>query len=67
MKQNRVASGTYLNYKRHDFWLPLVRDNRLRAATPTSFATSATEDNERPLLLAFPVSPNAVVPQTKKR
>ncbi len=36
MKQNRVAGGTYLNYKRHDFWLPLVRDRRLRAATTTS-------------------------------
>jgi hypothetical protein len=33
MKQNRVAGGTYLNYERHDFWLPLVRDRRLRAAT----------------------------------
>jgi hypothetical protein len=33
MKQNRAAGGTYLNYKRHDFWLPLVRDGRLGAAT----------------------------------
>jgi hypothetical protein len=39
MKQNRVAGGTYLNYKRHDFWLPLVRDRRLRAAT-TDFRLS---------------------------
>jgi hypothetical protein len=48
MKQNRVAGGTYLNYKRHDFWLPLVRNRRLRAAT----TASAIEDYKRPLLLA---------------
>jgi hypothetical protein len=35
MKQNRVAGGTYLNYKQHDFWLPLVRDRRTPAATTT--------------------------------
>jgi hypothetical protein len=33
MKQNIVAGGTYLNYKQHDFWLPLVRDRRSPAAT----------------------------------
>jgi hypothetical protein len=47
MKQSRVAGGTYLNYKQHDFWLPLVRDRRLRAAT----TASAIEGYERPLLL----------------
>jgi hypothetical protein len=66
MKQNRVAGGTYLNYKRHDFWLPLVRNRRLGAAT----TASAIEDYERPLLLAnhqtfrFPQMPLC---QTKKR
>jgi hypothetical protein len=50
MKQNRVAGGTYLNYKRHDFWLPFVRDRRLRADT----TTSAIEDYERPLPFRFP-------------
>jgi hypothetical protein len=36
MKQNKVAGGTHLNNKRHDFWLPLVRDRRLLAATTAS-------------------------------
>jgi hypothetical protein len=41
MKQNRVAGGTYLNYKRHDFWLPLVRDRRLLAATTAGLPRNA--------------------------
>jgi hypothetical protein len=44
MKQNIVAGGTYLNYKRPDFCLPLVRDRRSPAATTANCKSDFAAD-----------------------
>jgi hypothetical protein len=58
MNQNIVAGGTYLNYKRHAFWLPLVCDRRSPAATTADCKSDFAADLP-------PIANQPQMPQTK--